>query len=208
MNKMAKKNTRIPTKISPDMLDTIGRSFKFNHGKGVSEWLKNSLDNYLRLFDEGEESLSGGWPVLINLIDAKSQSKGPNLALIDFGGTNLSDIENFFLHWGDTSAATLGGRSKAVTVTGGHGNGGKFYMREMWRGGARFLTWKKGKATSLIVDKSDDGTTGEWELKDKETNWEKALQKALNKKDALQGEEWAITYISPLAKVINVRDCK
>ena len=192
---MKKINERIPTRISPDILDTIGKSFKFNHGKGVAEWLKNSLDNYLRLFDEGEESLSGNWPVFINLIDAKSQSKGPNLALIDFGGTILSDIESFFLHWGDTSAATLGGKSKTSTVTGGHGNGGKFYMREMWRGGARFLTWKKGKATSLVVDKATDGTTGEWEFKNTTISWEKALAQALNKENALQGEDWVVSYI-------------
>lgn len=191
---MARRGNRIPTRISPDMLDTIGRSFKFNHGKGIAEWLKNSLDNYLRLFDKGEEPKSGGWPVFINLIDAKSQSKGPNLALVDFGGTTLSDIEEFFLHWGDTTAATLGGKSK-IAVTGGHGNGGKFYMREMWRGGARFLTWKKGNATSLIVDKSDDGTTGEWEFKNKTMDWKQALQEALNKKDALQGEEWIVSHI-------------
>ena len=60
-------------------------------------------------------------------------AKENSAKLIDFGGTTLGDIEEFFLHWGDTSAATLGGKSK-TTVTGGHGNGGKFYMREMWQG--------------------------------------------------------------------------
>ena len=33
---------KIATRISPDILDTIGKSFKFKHGKGISEWLKNS----------------------------------------------------------------------------------------------------------------------------------------------------------------------
>ncbi len=38
---------KIKTRISPDILDTIGKSFKFKHGKGIAEWLKNSLDQYL-----------------------------------------------------------------------------------------------------------------------------------------------------------------
>lgn len=191
---MTSKTNRIPTRISPDMLDTIGRSFKFNHGKGLAEWLKNSLDNYLRLYDTKEESLSGAWPVLLNLIDGKSQSRGPNLALIDFGGTNYANIQEFFLHWGDTKAATLGGKS-TTKVTGGHGNGGKFYMREMWRGGARFLTWKNGRATSLVVDKADDGTTGEWELENQKISWQEALEYALSEKHNLQGAQWALSHI-------------
>jgi len=81
---------KIKTRISPDILDTIGKSFKFKHGKGVAEWLKNSLDQYLRSFEQGEETLAGNWPVFINLIDAPSQSKGPNLAVIDFGGRSFA----------------------------------------------------------------------------------------------------------------------
>jgi len=195
---MGSKNIRIPTRISPDILDTIGRSFKFNHGKGAAEWLKNSLDNYLRLYEIGQETIPGNWPVLLNLIDSQSQKNGPNLMLIDFGGTNLENIENFFLYWGDTSAATLGGKASRAAVTGGHGNGGKFYMREMWRSGARFLTWNKGLSTSLIVDKEKSGTTGEWEFREKITSWQEALALALSEKEGLQGSSWAIKYIRDL----------
>src|ERR1700730_12956066 len=92
----------VETRISPDMLDTVGRSFKFRHGSGVAEWLKNSLDNYLRRAHSGEETQAGNWPVMINLIDGTNQSLGPNLAVIDFGGTTLKDIQDFFLYWGDS----------------------------------------------------------------------------------------------------------
>jgi hypothetical protein len=49
---------KIKTRISPDILDTIGKSFKFKHGKGIAEWLKNSLDQYLRLYEQNKETLS------------------------------------------------------------------------------------------------------------------------------------------------------
>lgn len=189
------KGSRIQTKIHTDILDTIGRSFKFNHGKGISEWLKNSLDNYLRLSSVNEESLPGNWPVIINLIDSESARYGPNLAVIDFGGTSYKNINDFFLYWGDTKAATLGGKTPAQ-VTGGHGNGGKFYMREMWRDGARFLSWRNGKCTSLILDKSEDGTTGEWEMENLTIGWEEALKYALNIDDSLGGEIWLLQFLN------------
>ncbi|HEY60538.1 MAG TPA: hypothetical protein G4N92_07650 [Anaerolineae bacterium] len=192
---MSKLNKKIPTKISPDILDTIGKSFKFNHGKGISEWLKNSLDNYLRLYESGQETLQGNWPVVINLINTKNQKIGPNLAVIDFGGTTLQNINEFLLYWGYTKAATLGGKSKVVNLTGAHGNGGKFYMREMWRDGARFLTWREGLATSLIVDKSLEDYTGEWELQDCKMSWKNALNFALNTEENLQGTDWIINYL-------------
>ncbi len=167
----------IPVTISPDILDTIGKSFRFKHAKGVAEWLKNSLDSYLRLRDDGKESRSGGWPVFISLSDSRGSK--PSLAVIDFGGTSLKNVENFLLHWGDRKAATLGGSASRTAVTGGHGNGGKFYMREMWQSGARFLTWRDGKATSLIVDKKEKDKSGEWEFKNVEMTWRQAMEKAM-----------------------------
>jgi hypothetical protein len=191
---MSTIHQRIPTRISPDILDTIGKSFKFSHGKGVAEWLKNSLDNYLRLTEYGEESRSGMWPVLLNLVDGARTKPGPNLAVIDFGGASFDDVQQFFLYWGDRSAATHGRRSNA-SVTGGHGNGGKFYMREMWRHGSRFLTWRNHKVTSLIVDRSDDGTTGMWELQDQTMDWRDSLRFALSDEENLGGNDWIISYL-------------
>lgn len=182
---------RIETRISPDLLNTMGKSFRFSHGKGIAEWLKNSLDHYLRLRNDGLETMSGAWPVFVNLMNAPSRDLGPNLAVLDLGGTSFANIEQFFLYWGDTSAATFGGRSSVTGLTGGHGNGGKFYMREMWRDGARLLTWRDGHATSLIVDKAQDGTTGAWEFKDEVMDWRAALSFALTE-TGLGGPDWAI----------------
>jgi hypothetical protein len=173
----------VQTRISPDILDTMGRSFRFRHANGVAEWLKNALDQYLRLRQLGREPLDGAWPVLLLLSDAARAAQGPNLAVVDFGGSRLKDIEDFFLYWGSQSAASMGNRVDPRTVTGGHGNGGKFYMREMWRSGARFLTFLDGKATSLVVEKRDDGNTGYWEFKDHACGWRSALDLALPAKE-------------------------
>lgn len=186
---------RIKTIISPDFLDTVGKSFKFKHAKGIAEWLKNSLDNYLRLREQGKEPRTGNWPIFVNLIDTATSKSGPNLSVIDFGGASLHNVESFLLNWGSRSAATLGGTTNTAAVTGGHGNGGKFYMREMWHNGARFLTWRDGKATSLIVDKKTDGTTGQWEFKDQSMNWREALQLALPVSEGLGGADDQIQYM-------------
>lgn len=193
---MTNNNVRaIQTRIHPDFLDTIGKSFKFKHGKGIAEWLKNSLDQYLRLLKSNDESLTGNWPVFVHLIDGPNQSKGPNLAVIDFGGTTYHAIEKFLLYWGDTSAATHGKTIKDAALTGGHGNGGKFYMREMWRDGARFLTWKNGKATSLVIQKMDNGETGFFELEDKNMPWHDALSMALPLSEHLGGAQELIEHL-------------
>jgi len=34
--------------IDDAVLDLIGNEFKFDHAKGLAEWLKNSCDVYLR----------------------------------------------------------------------------------------------------------------------------------------------------------------
>lgn len=186
---------RIPVEISPDILDTIGKEFKFRHGKGTAEWLKNALDNYLRLREAGKEPLSGRWPVLINMIDGPSRKNGPNIAVIDFGGTTLSSVSEFFLYWGSRSAASHGGASSRAALTGGHGNGGKFYMREMWDNGARFCTWHDGKVASLIVDRERPGTSGYWERKDQPVGWRDAFRSALPASEGLGGGDDLIAYL-------------
>jgi hypothetical protein len=83
----------------------------------------------------------------------------------------------------------------SAAVTGGHGNGGKFYMREMWKDGARFATWRDGHFTSLIVDRGEDGSTGEWEHVDQKTDWRSALRVALPSAECLGDPDALITYL-------------
>lgn len=193
----------VETRISPDLLDTIGKSFKFRHAAGVAEWLKNSLDNYLRLRSLGLEALPGHWPVLVDMVDGPSRH-GPNLAVIDFGGTDRESIDAFFLHWGSRAAASLGHLVDDANLTGGHGNGGKFYMRQMWREGARFLTFRAGLCTSLVVQRRDDGKSGYWEFKEKPTTWRDALQFALPDAEHLGGGDRIVAYINDALPAIAV----
>lgn len=180
----------ITTRISPDFLDTIGRSFKFRHGKGIAEWLKNSLDAYLRAASVGNESRTGGWPVFLWLMNGNKGRPGPHLAVIDFSGASFDEVDQFFLHWGDTTASTHGGNVRTSGLTGGHGNGGKFYMREMWKNGARFLTWKDNSLSSLVVERKKDGTTGYWESKNAHQNdWRYALRAAFPTEDGLSSPD-------------------
>ena len=190
---------RIETRISPDLLDTIGRSFKFRHGKGVAEWLKNSLDAYLRASAEQTEHRTGQWPIVLSVMDGGRDRPGPNLAVIDFCGTTFAHLDEFFLYWGDTTAATHGAKLRPEGVTGGHGNGGKFYMREMWKDGARLLTWKSGLASSLVVDKKEPGTTGYWELKNSAVDdWRAALSLAFPPGDGLISPDGLVSKLEEL----------
>lgn len=175
-----RRDNRIPTTISPDVLDQIGRDFKFNHAKGIAEWLKNSLDAYLVRRHNGDEASSGSWPAHLHLVDGLGRRTGPNLAVMDFCGATYADVDGFLLNWFDTTAAKRGSRTDLASLTGGHGNGGKFYMREMWERGARFCTWLDGSTTSLIVDHASDGTCGYWELRDTPCSWRQALETAFS----------------------------
>ena len=68
-------------------------------------------------------------------------------------------------------------------------------MREMWHSGARLMTWRDGKVTSLVVDKNKDGTTGYWEKEDVTTAWREALQDALSVSDDLGGANSIIAHM-------------
>jgi hypothetical protein len=114
-------------------LDVIGNEFKFDHSKGMAEWLKNSIDAYYR-----EGILQDEQYVVFRFTD-KDVLK-PTVECIDFVGMEQKDIDNAFKRWGDPDAAKKGGNIK---VHGGHGNGGKFYMRQMFQESS-FITYKNG----------------------------------------------------------------
>ncbi len=116
------------------LLDIIGNAFKFDHVKGLAEWLKNSIDAYARI-----KAPHSNQYVIFRFTDKESQL--PTFECIDFVGMGAIDIEKAFKRWGDPEAARRGER---VKVYGGHGNGGKFYMRQMFKK-SHFITYKAGK---------------------------------------------------------------
>ncbi|KKU22515.1 MAG: hypothetical protein UX31_C0001G0033 [Candidatus Nomurabacteria bacterium GW2011_GWA1_46_11] len=118
--------------IDERFLDIIGNTFKFDHEKGLAEWLKNSMDAYLR---EGT-SLQDR-----HIVFRFTDRTVPTFECIDFVGMEEVDIEKSFKRWGDPEAAK---RGLVKRVYGGHGNGGKFYMRQMFKT-SYFITYKKGR---------------------------------------------------------------
>ena len=116
-----------------NLLDIFGNSFKFEHQKGISEWLKNSADAYKR--DKVSEKDQA---IILSFNDF--DKKTINFSCIDFVGMTENDI-NKFKRWGDPNAATRG--KKGSSFYGGHGNGGKFYMRQMFER-SYFVTYRDG----------------------------------------------------------------
>jgi len=121
----------IPTKTVIDAdsaLDIIGRSFNFDHAKGIAEWIKNSVDAY-NVNDTPDKDQK-----IIISIDVSNNDYITTIEVIDFCGMTKSKIDKGFIHWFSNVAASLDrkGRKTNVQTLGGHGNGGKFYMRQMF----------------------------------------------------------------------------
>jgi len=127
------KIVETPNVIDDHFLDIIGNDFQFDHEKGLAEWLKNSVDAYRRIdIPDNDQN------IIIKFIDGENNKSV--FECIDFVGMNKNDIESAFKRWGDPDAAK---RGKNKRFYGGHGNGGKFYMRQMFNHSA-FITYKGG----------------------------------------------------------------
>jgi len=113
-------------------LDRIGTSYRFDHAKGLAEWLKNSVDAYIR-----EDVPDSDQFVFLRFL-SKTKSSPVVFQCIDFVGMNHNEIDKAFKRWGDPDAAN---RRKGIRTYGGHGNGGKFYMRQMFSS-SRFVTFR------------------------------------------------------------------
>jgi hypothetical protein len=119
--------------IDDHLLDIIGNEFKFDHPKGIAEWIKNSVAAYQRNNTSDEEQY-----IYMRFVD--SDKDRALIECLDFVGMTAEHIENAFKRWGDPKASMYGSGKK---VPGGHGNGGKFYMRQMFRE-SYFITYKEG----------------------------------------------------------------
>jgi len=96
-----------------------------SHENGLPEWVKNSADEYARIEAPPERRV-------IVLIFGNARSGQPaSISCLDLGGMTSDAIERHFRHWGDPEAAMQGG--EASNVQGGHGNGGKCYMTQMFK---------------------------------------------------------------------------
>ncbi|MEM1041982.1 MAG: DUF6883 domain-containing protein [Bacteroidota bacterium] len=100
--------------------------------------MKNASDMYRRRGALPEDS------VILVLFKNGSKSAGePSLVgCLDFGGMSVEDIEGKFRRWADPDAS-----GDAAGVQGGHGNGGKCYMTQMFEAHSYAHTLKNGRAS-------------------------------------------------------------
>lgn len=109
-----------------------------SHESGLPEWAKNAADEYART-DAPEQQR------VIMLLMQNGRRGGPStvIACLDFSGMTSDVIEREFRHWADPEAARRTGTE--VNVQGGHGNGGKCYMTQMFEDSAYVHAVKAGR---------------------------------------------------------------
>jgi len=94
-----------------------------SHEAGIPEWLKNSADEYAR------RNTRSGDRVIVLLFRDRTKTRPGAIGCLDFGGMGSLAIQRFRV-WADPDAA--GDHEKFKDVQGGHGNGGKCYMTQMF----------------------------------------------------------------------------
>ncbi len=128
---MKKLDVRIkeePHRYHDNFLDVTGNVFN-SHEKGLPEWIKNSLGAYIR------EEIKDKY-IIIKFTDGEGREKA-SIEAIDFVGMSSKDFDSF-KEWGNPDASS---RGLNRFTFGGHGNGGKFYMRQMFYK-SYFITYK------------------------------------------------------------------
>src|SRR5258708_10550421 len=115
-----------------------------SHESGLPEWLKNSADAYAR------EDASEGKRAIIVIFDYGRKGHTASISCLDFSGMTSAVIEESFRIWADPEAARRG--AKSSSIQGGHGNGGKCYMTQMFDEHAliHFVKRTKGNLYCLL----------------------------------------------------------
>ncbi|MBC8217894.1 MAG: hypothetical protein H8E73_05460 [Planctomycetes bacterium] len=114
-----------------------------SHQNGLPEWCKNAADAY------GREDAPPERRAIILLFSDRKALGSPSIACLDFVGATSGDIEKYFRQWADPDAAKQNAKSK---VQGGHGNGGKCYMTQMFEEYAVFHTVRDNKGCRYGVE--------------------------------------------------------
>ena len=109
-----------------------------SHEAGLPEWLKNSADAYAR-----EKDAPMAKRTIFVIFDHDHKDRKPSISVLDFSGMTSSVIEDSFRNWADPEAAK--GEDPTIAVQGGHGNGGKCYMTQMFDDYAFIHTVKNDK---------------------------------------------------------------
>lgn len=120
----------------------LSSSFQ-SHEDGLPEWLKNCADAYAR------EDAPEAKRVIFVILNDDKRGNMPSISCLDFVGMNSRAIEENFRVWADPNAANRGATSNCIQ--GGHGNGGKCYMVQMFANYAQLYTVRDGKGNCYGV---------------------------------------------------------
>lgn len=107
-----------------------------SHESGQPEWLKNASDVYRRLDLPKDES------IILFLFRNGTPTRPSVVGCIDFGGMTTADIETKFRIWADPDASLA---DDGTATEGGHGNGGKCYMTQLFTSHSLTHTVKDGR---------------------------------------------------------------
>lgn len=139
---MSEKNKRrLPLKVDPRYLLREAKNFE-THKKGIPEWLKNSDDSYTR-HEELRKSNFKDFPIIVNF----SRNE---ICCLDFGGANAKAMIEHIPFYGNPDAAAQGEKISKV-LSGGHGNGGKYYALSQFKQ-CKILSYYKKKITILKLE--------------------------------------------------------
>ena len=123
-------------------IDLLCRPFQ-SHENGLPEWVKNSADAYVR-----EDLVQEDRVIVLILRDGSARSPA-SISCLDFVGMTSDIIDIHFRYWADPHAAAQG--RPAQGVQGGHGNGGKCYMTQMFEQYSCLLSVSQGKGNRYGV---------------------------------------------------------
>ena len=114
--------------IHENVLDLFGKEFKFDHAKGIAELLKNAVDAYTL------EEVADTEQLIFTLFSLQKDII-KTIAVLDFVGMTRKKIDEAYKRWFDPDASKIDAEAikKEKQTLGGHGNGGKYYLREMFK---------------------------------------------------------------------------
>jgi len=111
-----------------------------SHENGLPEWVKNSAAAYLR------DGRGPGERVVVVLFCHGRGARPATIACLDLVGMTSLQIERDFRRWADPEAATRSSDTKVrLGELGGHGNGGKCYMTQMFEDHCLLYTVRSGR---------------------------------------------------------------
>ena len=145
---MKSKSRLLQQRVHRDYLLREAEHFK-DHKKGVPEWLKNSDDAYIR-HEEFNKTDFSEIPILLNF-------NKKEVLCLDFGGANSKDMIEHIPFYGSPEASTQGKKMLNKKVSGGHGNGGKYYALSQFKE-CQVISYYQGKLTVLKLSKDGDVT--------------------------------------------------